>query len=326
MSAEQEPLDRILNVLKFKSKGMTITEISHVTNTHRNSIAKYLQILLAMGKVDLQIIGNAKVYSLSHRVPVSSILHYSPDLIILLNQDRKIVQVNDTYLKCFQINEKDILNKNIYDHKFPIISEDNLLPLINDSFENGEITGKKITYTNDPKPYYFFIKYIPTILEDGEYGLIIFITDLTEEKRIRDELTENEEKFNHLFHNLNDSIFFYEVTDECHIGKLIDVNDTACKNLYYTRNELLQKEFDDIFISGFHIKNGAITHDLAENAHAAYEGRQKRKDGTVLPVEASAHIFPLQDRQAILYIVRDTSEKTLAKEALECNEENTRFF
>ncbi|WFN35108.1 PAS domain S-box protein [Methanogenium sp. S4BF] len=324
MPSEQELLDRILNILKFKSKGMTITEISHVTNIHRNSIAKYLQVLLASGKVDVQLIGNAKVYTLSRRLPINSMLHCSPDLIVLLNHDRKIIQVNDKYLKYFDLDEKNVLNKEIPNPAIPVISEENLLPLIDNSIENGEKSCREIMYTHRDTSYYFLIKYIPSVLEDGEHGLIIIIKDFTEEKRIRDALTENEEKFKNLFHNANDSIFLYDITDDQRIGKLIEVNDTACKKLQYTRDEFFQMEFGEIFHSEFHGPDCSIETGLAEKYHSIYGGIQVRKDGTRLPVEASAHVFSLHDKLVVLYIIRDVSERKNAENNLKLSENRYR--
>ena len=156
MPSEQELFDRILNILKFKPKGMTITEISHVTNIHRNSIAKYLQVLLASGKLDVQLIGNAKVYTTSRRLPITSMLQCAPDLIILLNEERKIIQVNDKYVDFFNLDEKDILNKNIYELDLPIISDKSLFPLITSSIEEGEICSQEIAYPYNNDNYYFF--------------------------------------------------------------------------------------------------------------------------------------------------------------------------
>lgn len=324
MPGEQELLDRILNILKFKSKGMTITEISHVTNIHRNSIAKYLQVLLASGKVDVQLIGNAKVYTLSRRLPINSMLHCSPDLIILLNQNRKIIQVNDKYLKYFDLDEKNVLNKEISHPAIPVISEENLLPLIDNSIENGEKCCREIMYTYQGRSYYFLIKYIPSVLEDGEHGLIIIIKDFTEEKKIRDALTENEEKFKNLFHNANDSIFLYDITDDQRIGSLIEVNDTACNKLQYTRDEFFQMEFSEIFNSEFHRPESSIETGLAENYHSIYSGTQVKKDGTRLPVEASAHVFSLNDKLVVLYIIRDISERKNAEKCLKLSESRYR--
>lgn len=324
MPSEQEVLDRILNILKFKSKGMTITEISHVTNIHRNSIAKYLQVLLASGKVDVQLIGNAKVYTTSRRLPINSMLHCSPDLIILLNRERKIIQVNDKYLQYFDLDEKDILNKTIYDLKIPVISEEILFPLIDNSIENGERDNKEITYTYNNKNYYFFLKFVPLVLESGEHGLILIIKDFTEEKRIKDSLTENEEKFKNLFNNANDSIFLYEITDNQQIGNLIEVNDMACRILNYTRDEFFRTKFYELFHSESKALSGTIESNLAENYHSIYEGTLVKKDGTPFPVEASAHVFTLKDRLVVLYIIRDISERKNAEKCLNISESRYR--
>jgi|GEM_PF-6571183 len=316
MPGEQELLDRILNILKFKSKGMTITEISHVTSIHRNSIAKYLQVLLASGKVDVQLIGNAKVYTISRRLPITSMLECSPDLVILLNQERRIIQVNDKYLQYFGLDDKEILNKDIYDLKIPIISDDTYFSLIDSSIENGEKHCTEITYTYDSTDYYFFLKFVPLVLEGGEHGLLVIIKDFTEEKRIKDSLTENEEKFKNLFHNANDSIFLYEIADDQRIGTLLEVNDTACRKLNYTRDEFFRMQFQDIFHAESNGSNGTIEPDLAENYHAIYEGLLVKKDGTSFPVEASAHVFTLKDRLVALYVNRDISERKKAEKCL----------
>ncbi len=324
MPGEQELLDRILNILKFRPKGMTITEISHVTNIHRNSIAKYLQILLASGKADVQLIGNAKIYTHSHRLPINSMLHCYPDLIILINQDREVIQVNDKYLKYFNLNEKDIINKEINNLNIPIISEETLFPLIDHSIEKGTICSKEITYIHGDERYSFFVKYVPLVLEDGGHGLIFIIKDFTEEKRIKDALTENEEKFKSLFDNANDSIFLYEITDSQHIGKLIEVNKTACNKLSYSRNEFFKMEFEKILHSEFQKQDGTIDPGLAENYHSIYEGRLVKKDGTPFPVEVSAHVFSLQERQVALYMVRDISERQNAENCLKLSENRYR--
>ncbi len=324
MPGEQELLDKILNILKFKSKGMTITEISHNTNIHRNSIAKYLQVLLASGKVDEHLIGNAKVYTVSRRLPVSKMLQCSPDLIILLNQDRKIIQVNNKYLQYFNLEEKEILSKGIDDLTIPLIGDTELVSLIDGSLENGEKFCKEITYTYDNTAYNFFLMFVPSVLEGGEHGLLVIIKDFTEEKRMKESLTENEEKFQYLFNNANDSIFLYEITENQRIGELIEVNDTACKKLHYSREELFQKEFSEIFHTNSNGFGDTIEPNLAENYHSIYEGILVRKDGIPLPVEASSHVFTLKDRLVVLSVNRDISEREKAEKCITISENRYR--
>ncbi|WP_319642278.1 PAS domain S-box protein [Methanovulcanius yangii] len=324
MPGEQELLDKILNILKFKAKGMTITEISHSTNIHRNSIAKYLQVLLASGKVDEHLIGNAKVYTISRRLPISKMLQFSPDLILLLNQGGKIIQVNDKYLQYFNLKEQDILNKFIDELTIPIISDTELVPLIEACIENGEKTCKEITYTYDETTYNFFLMFVPSVLEGGDHGLIVIIKDFTEEKRMRDCLTENEEKFKNLFNNANDAIFLYEITDTRRIGALIEVNDTACRKLHYSRDELFGKKFPEIFRAPSNVSDDAIEPDLAENYHSIYEGILVRKDGISFPVEASSHVFTLKDRLVVLSVHRDISERKKAEKCITISENRYR--
>jgi len=63
---------------------------SHNLKINRNSVAKYLEILLITGQVEMRMYGNAKVYYLSHRVPISSMLKFANELILVLDSDFKV--------------------------------------------------------------------------------------------------------------------------------------------------------------------------------------------------------------------------------------------
>ena len=65
---------KILDTLKYKPKGLTITEISRKLQMNRNSVSKYLHTLLLTGKVEMHDVGNAKIYFYSYRVPIKGIL------------------------------------------------------------------------------------------------------------------------------------------------------------------------------------------------------------------------------------------------------------
>ncbi|HPA07350.1 MAG TPA: histidine kinase, partial [Methanoregulaceae archaeon] len=83
MILDQEKITRIKKLLKARPKGLTISDISHNLKINRNSVAKYLEILLITGQVEMRMYGNAKVYYLSHRVPISSMLKFANELILV---------------------------------------------------------------------------------------------------------------------------------------------------------------------------------------------------------------------------------------------------
>ena len=92
---DQEKITRIKQILKWRPRGMTISDLSSQMKLNRNLVAKYLEILLISGQVEMQEIGPAKVYFLTQRVPISTMLEFSSDLVIVVDTDGKILQVNE---------------------------------------------------------------------------------------------------------------------------------------------------------------------------------------------------------------------------------------
>lgn len=70
MQPEQDIPGRALRTLKFRPRGMTITEIAKALKANRNSVSKHLEVMQAAGQVEARLVGNAKVYSVAQRVPL----------------------------------------------------------------------------------------------------------------------------------------------------------------------------------------------------------------------------------------------------------------
>ena len=62
---DQERIDRLKQILKWHPRGITISDLATKMEMNRNLVAKYLDILLISGQVEMQVIGAAKVYFLS---------------------------------------------------------------------------------------------------------------------------------------------------------------------------------------------------------------------------------------------------------------------
>jgi len=136
--SELEILERIIRIIRFKSKGMTITDLSRQTGIHRNSIAKYLQILLASGKVDIQLIGNAKIYTIAKRIPIASMMDCTTDLMLIINKEKKIVNVNSNFLEFFSLKKEDLFLEKYNRIRNPILDNQEINELISKGIEDGE--------------------------------------------------------------------------------------------------------------------------------------------------------------------------------------------
>ncbi len=111
MILDSEKLSRIKNALMFKSKGMNITEISHQLKLNRNSVAKYLEILIMSGEVESHPYGTSKIFTISQHVPVSAMLQFSSDMILMIARDGRIIQVNDQFLKYGNTTRESVIGK-----------------------------------------------------------------------------------------------------------------------------------------------------------------------------------------------------------------------
>src|SRR5690606_3712925 len=89
-----EILSAIRDILKDNPRGVSVTDISRKMAVNRNSVAKYLDILLISGQVEMRSYGTAKVYFLSHRIPISSLLSFSSDFIVAIDAHHSVIQVS----------------------------------------------------------------------------------------------------------------------------------------------------------------------------------------------------------------------------------------
>jgi len=100
--------------------------------------------------------------------------------------------------------------------------------------------------------------------------------------------------------------------------RIIDVNESACIKLGYTREEFLALRAPDIDTAEpeTHRANGER---LLKDGFATFETRHKRKDGTTFPVEITLRIVTL-DQPYTLAIARDITERKRAEQVLVDNE------
>lgn len=232
MQPEHDPTMRLLNLLRFKARGMTITEISRATKMNRNSVAKYLQMLLVSGQVAVEKVGNAKIYSISRRIPISAILSYSSDLIAVIDRGGRIVQANDGFVRFAGRNREEILGMAFDSGALPVFGNPDLRDSIARGME-GEETTLDIACDNGQHRIDFHVKCIPTTLEEGEVGLSIFLEDITDRKQAEHALVESEERFRRLAEH---SPFPISIIDAS--GRYLFLNKTFVELFGYTREDI----------------------------------------------------------------------------------------
>lgn len=187
MENYNQELDRIKNLLRGTAKGLTVTEISRHIQINRNSVAKYLDILHTSGQVEMKAVGSAKIYSLTKRIPISSILSLSSDYIFVLDNSLTITYVNDNVLNFEKIGSEDIIGKSADAVPISFFSVPEIHSILKECITGKEIV-REIEVRKDGQPYFFRAKFVPSILENRKKGLLLLLEDITQIKKYQTNL------------------------------------------------------------------------------------------------------------------------------------------
>jgi PAS domain S-box-containing protein len=233
----EEEITRITQLLAENPAGLTIEQVSRQLTINRTTAAKYLNFLIASGKIEKRNLGPAKIFTLSPRIPLSHFLNLWQDGIIILDNNLIIQQVNDPVLSLMSLKREDLVGIPV--DKSPLAamltpSGMNHLQKAREGHEQVHI----VMFMVQDQAQHFRMKMIPLVLDHGEQGLgIIFeqvprvpepspesghngesITDkgtenveferrISEHRKIEKALIESEAKYRALVENITEVIF-----------------------------------------------------------------------------------------------------------------------
>ena len=137
---------------------------------------------------------------------------------------------------------------------------------------------------------------------------------LNEDKSINEALQERQ-KFEVLFNSVNDAIFIINNS-----GRFIEVNNTACERLGYSKEEFLKLSPNEIVPQelGSLVKNG-IKKTL-EKGYAYIETIHQTKTGREIPTEINTRKIKYDGNWAIIGVARDITKRKRAETLLKESE------
>lgn len=106
--------------------------------------------------------------------------------------------------------------------------------------------------------------------------------------------------------------------------RIVEANDRACAAYGYTREELLALSARDLRPADMRSGLAEVFDRAQAEEGLMYETRQQRKDGSTFPVEISLRLIKTEDRAFYQAIMRDTTERKEAEDALRASERRYR--
>ncbi|MEA3435500.1 MAG: PAS domain S-box protein, partial [Thermodesulfobacteriota bacterium] len=240
---------------------------------------------------------------------LAGIIASLPDHMSMVDEQHNIVWVNDVAKDLFG---SDLIGRKCYKayHGYDKPCEP---CVVMKCFDDGKVHEHETSVTGrDGKHIAFWCTAsVVARYADGKPKTVLEVSrNITKRKMAGEMLKESEKKYRVLFETAHDAIFLSDET-----GKFVDVNRMACKSLKYTKRELLKlsnREIDadprgyEAFIKA---RDGVVEKFM-------FEVNQRKKDGTIFPVEITGSFFMVNDKRISMAISRDITERKQAEEML----------
>lgn len=161
------------------------------------------------------------------------------------------------------------------------------------------------------------------VLWENRPATLVFMTDVTERKRVEDALKQSEERYRTILEEIEDNYFETDLG-----GHLTFVNDAACRSLGYSKEELIGMSYKAFtaseYVEAVYEAFNTVYRTGKPVRNVAWE--VVRKDGSRGFAEAS--VSPLRDENGDVIgfrgVGRDITARKRAEEALKQSEERYR--
>jgi formate hydrogenlyase transcriptional activator len=227
--------------------------------------------------------------------------------IIILDRQYRYVVANRAFLGYRGLKKEDLLGRSLAETLGASVFETSVKPKLDECFQGNVVKYEKRYQYPAIGERDFSVSYFPIEGPTGVDRVACIMQDITEKKQAERAL----QLFRTLIDQSNDAV---QVVD-AETLRLLDVNEKACKDLGYTREELLSMTVYDIDPNADASCHAAVIDKLRTAGFVLKETVHRRKDGSTFPVETSLRYVPL-DRNYVVAVSRDISERKHADEAL----------
>ncbi len=144
-------------------------------------------------------------------------------------------------------------------------------------------------------------------------GIVEFVRDITDRRRMEAALRESEEKYRSLFEQSVDEVYVHDLD-----GNILDVNRAAVAGSGYAAEELLRMTVFDLHPPGEQPPAEILEQwrSWRPGEPVTLETRHRRRDGTVYPVEVRTGRVRFGEQDMVLALVRDITERKRAEERI----------
>jgi len=198
---------------------------------NRNSAANYLHLLQMQGRVTVNHVGPAKIYSLSDKLPVDAVLKLSDNGVIIFSKGETVVECNKQFRELLQLSKKDVIGKSAAQLPFLVDLHPELPRFIRNGLKGKENRISVDLVLND-RSIPCTITISPVFFESGDPGVAL-IADIPAGTGCP---PRNDNDPDHSFTGIDGTEYICRFTPD---GTLTYVNRAYCNLLQKSTAELI---------------------------------------------------------------------------------------
>jgi PAS domain S-box-containing protein len=232
---------------------------------------------------------------------------HTDDTLLFMRPDGQIIEANRAASSAYGYDHAALLTKNIADLRHPATRGS--LP---DELKRVVSTGSDFETLHQRADGSVFPVEVSArgAMIDGEMVIFSIVRNIAARQQAEAALRSSEERFRALFEHSPDAILLIDPHDPRGDWPIIECNDVACRMNGYTRDELIGLSVDRLNAEA---RPPTDRVDYFERLHRLkslqFVDRHRRKDGAVFPVEISTSLVTIGERELVLGIDRDISER-----------------
>jgi diguanylate cyclase (GGDEF)-like protein/PAS domain S-box-containing protein len=302
-------------VFPVKSEGKTIGVLAFNTREIRQADERLLKAIQVIGSQMGQFLERKRAEEEQRRFRAA--MDASADFMLLVDPvNLRYVDVNDAACRALGYSREELLQMGPADI-FSVSREE--LARSYKQMIAGDLVARGVKGRYRRKDGSVLeVEAYPRAVKTSEGHVIVSIArDITERLATEETLR----RFRLAMDNSADMIVLIDRSTM----RFIDMNNTACSMLGYTREELLQMGPQDVLPTTREELERIYDEFIANPTHThGMQSSYRRKDGTTFAFESTRHVMRSGDTHIIAAISRDTTPRIEAEEALRSSEERFR--